>query len=279
MSYFSVLIIFLIPPLLVLIAFVPRDLWAHLRRRERPGMEILLPYAAVLLHVVLAVIYTTPWDNYLVATGVWYYNPSLVTGLTLGYVPIEEYTFFVLQSLLTGLWAVAIMRRLSPSLGAFAPNMQLRRAASFFVALVWVTSTVLFFSGWKPGTYLTLILSWALIPVLLQTAVGADILWHHWRILVVGIAIPTLYLWWVDSLAITSGTWTIDPAQTIGLMLGSLPFEEMLFFLMTNVIIVFGMVLFLAPETRRRLVDLSRSMEKLRRRVSLTIRIDLGINE
>lgn len=258
MTYFGVLILTLLPPLLVLIASVPRDLWSYLRKRERPGMDILLPYAAVLLHVVLAVVYTTPWDNYLVATGVWYYNPTLVTGLTLGYVPIEEYAFFVLQSLLTGLWTVAIMRRLSPSLGAFVPNQRLRWAASLIVAVLWAASMVLFFSGWKPGTYLTLILSWALIPVLLQTAVGADILWRHWRTLVVSILVPTLYLWWVDSLAISSGTWTIDPAQTTGLMLGSLPFEEMLFFLMTNVIIVFGMVLFLSPETRQRLVQLLR---------------------
>jgi lycopene cyclase domain-containing protein len=279
MSYFGVLIFFLIPPLLVLIAFVPRDLWSCLRKRERPGMDIMLPYAAVLLHVALAVVYTTPWDNYLVATGVWYYNPALVTGLMLGYVPIEEYTFFILQSLLTGLWTVAIMRRLSPSLGAFVPNPRLRWAASLIAALVWIASTFIFFSGWKPGTYLTLILSWALIPVLLQIAVGADILWHHWRILVVGIAIPTLYLWWVDSLAITSSTWTIDPAQTTGVILGSLPFEEMLFFLMTNVIIVFGITLVLSPDTHQRLVDISSRVEKLCRRVSLTIRIDLGINE
>lgn len=52
------------------------------------------PGRALLLHVVLAVVYTAPWDNYLVATGVWSYNPGLVTGVTLGWVPIEEYTFF-----------------------------------------------------------------------------------------------------------------------------------------------------------------------------------------
>ena len=52
---------------------------------------------------MVAVLYTTPWDNYLVATGVWWYDPHLVAGLVLGWVPIEEYTFFILQTLAMGL--------------------------------------------------------------------------------------------------------------------------------------------------------------------------------
>lgn len=262
MTYFGVLIVFLLPPLLLLLAFVPRDLWSCLRRGERPNRELMLPYTAVLLHVLLAVVYTTPWDNYLVATGVWYYDPALVTGITLGYVPIEEYTFFVLQSLLTGLWTVALLRRLAPRSGNFIPRTRLRWVSSILVVVLWILSTALFFSGWKPGTYLTLILSWALIPVFLQVATGADVLWHNRRTVAAGILAPTLYLWLIDSLAISSGTWTIDPAQTTGLMLGPLPFEEMLFFLMTNMIIVFGMVLFLSPETQRRLEPLIKRLNK-----------------
>ena len=59
---------------------------------------------AIGLHVLLAVVYTTPWDNYLVATNVWSYNRLLVSGVVLGWVPIEEYLFFVLETMLTGLW-------------------------------------------------------------------------------------------------------------------------------------------------------------------------------
>ncbi|MBN8501714.1 MAG: lycopene cyclase domain-containing protein, partial [Sphingomonadales bacterium] len=57
-------------------------------------------WITILVQVVIAVVYTTPWDNYLVATRVWWYNPGLVTGFVIGYVPIEEYTFFVLQTVL-----------------------------------------------------------------------------------------------------------------------------------------------------------------------------------
>jgi lycopene cyclase domain-containing protein len=217
---------------------------------------MLMPYWAVLLHVLIALVYTTPWDNYLVATGVWWYDPNLVTGLTLGYVPIEEYTFFIVQTLLTGLWTVAVLRKFLNSRPASRPSPRWRVYASLLVLLFWVLSTVLLISGWKPVTYLTLILSWALLPVLLQVAFGADILWMHRRELAISVLTPTIYLWLVDAIAIRSGTWTIDPAQTTGISLGILPIEEMLFFFMTNLIIAFGITLLLAEQSQPRWQEL-----------------------
>jgi lycopene cyclase domain-containing protein len=54
---------------------------------------------AVILLPIIAVVWTTPWDNYLVASGVWRYDPKKVWNVILGYVPLEEYLFFVLQTL------------------------------------------------------------------------------------------------------------------------------------------------------------------------------------
>src|SRR5512139_63361 len=101
MTYFGFLAIFLGIPILTLGLIT----WADTRRGRQipPYMSAWNPWAAIALHAVVAVIYTTPWDNYLVATGVWYYDPALVTGILLGWVPIEEYTFFVVQSILAGL--------------------------------------------------------------------------------------------------------------------------------------------------------------------------------
>src|SRR5215207_5074988 len=110
MTYFTFLLRFLIPPLLLAAAITFYD-WR--RGKSLPAaLHGWSPWAALLVHVALAVIYTTPWDNYLVATGVWWYNPQLVTGIVFGYVPLEEYTFFVLQNLLTGLWLLLLARRL-----------------------------------------------------------------------------------------------------------------------------------------------------------------------
>ncbi len=101
MSYSLFLIIFVCVPLVVLI-YIMR---AHLTR----GIALAL---AVL--ILLAVIYTTPWDNYLVATRVWYYDPALVWNVVFGYVPLEEYLFFILQTILAGMFTLWLWRRLYP---------------------------------------------------------------------------------------------------------------------------------------------------------------------
>ncbi len=268
MTYFGVLGTFILPPLVVLLILVPRDVW-------RGKAASRLPYAAVLLHVLIAVLYTTPWDNYLVATGVWWYDPALVTGLRIGWVPIEEYTFFVVQTLLTGLWTVELMRWLRPAPN-FRPNSSFRAGATMLAGLLWLGALVILLSGWQPGRYLALILVWALLPLALQLAYGADILLANVRLLAAAIIPPTLYLWLVDALAITDGTWTINPAQTTGFRLGPLPVEEMLFFLMTNVIIVYGITLMLSPAGAHRFAGLR---TRLRGRPRGAERIPLDIAE
>lgn len=250
MTYFGVLATFILPPLLLLLLIVPRDLWRWLIHRQ--GRVDWLSYLVILAHVAMALIYTTPWDNYLVATGVWWYDPELVTGLRLGYVPIEEYTFFIVQTLLTGLWAVALKRTLFKNPVTVKPNFGLRLGSSLVVLVVWMVSTAVWLSGWQPGIYLTLILSWALVPVMIQLAFGADILRANLGLVSLIVLPTTLYLWWVDALAITSGTWTIDPAQTTGVMFGPLPIEEMVFFFMTNLIIGLGVTLMLSPDSQAR---------------------------
>ena len=54
----------------------------------------------------------------------------------------------------------------------------------------------------------------------------------------------------VDSLAIGAGTWTIDPEPVARASCSAacLPVEEFIFFGLTNMLIVFGMVLFLATD-------------------------------
>ena len=250
MTYFGVLATFVIPPLLILLILVPRDVWRWLLTyRGHVNWE---PYLVILVHVALALIYTTPWDNYLVANSVWWYDPDLVTGVTLGWVPIEEYTFFVVQTLLTGFWTLALMRFVFTSAIPVKTNASPRGWAASLVVIMWVASTFGMLFGPASITYLTLILSWALLPVLLQVAFGADILLANWRLLVFAIVTPTLYLWLVDAIAIQSGTWTIDPAQTTGIKLGPLPLEEMVFFLMTNLIIAFGVTLMRSEASKSR---------------------------
>ncbi|MHB8625356.1 MAG: lycopene cyclase domain-containing protein [Aggregatilineales bacterium] len=101
MTYSLFLLVFVCPPLGILL-YVLRQ---KLTRPVWVGLFAL---------VVVAVAYTTPWDNYLVASRVWYYDPRLVLNIILGYVPVEEYLFFILQTLAVGLFVVWLWRRLYP---------------------------------------------------------------------------------------------------------------------------------------------------------------------
>ena len=92
MTYFEFLGLFLLIPIGVLLAVAG---WDRTRGRDIPQeMRAWSPAVAIFLHVVIALVYTTLWDNYLVATRVWWYDQALETGLTIATVPIEEYTFF-----------------------------------------------------------------------------------------------------------------------------------------------------------------------------------------
>lgn len=254
MTYFGFLALFLGIPILALAAAAWLDGWHG--RRLAPALGAHGPAAVILLHVVIALLYTTPWDNYLVATSVWWYEPELVTGVTLGWVPLEEYVFFVVQPILTGLWLLFSYRRLSTAAGGrpLRARPGVRRGAVLVAGAVWLASVGVLVAGWRPGTYLGLELGWALPPIMLQLIFGADILWHHRRLVLTALLPPTLYLAAADAVAIGAGTWTIDPAQSLGVYLGGvLPLEEFVFFLLTNTLIVFGVTLALSRESWQRL--------------------------
>ena len=228
MTYFSFLALFLVPPLLLLSLLNVLD---QRNGRYVPGSLRAWPPLAVMSALVgIAVLYTTPWDNYLVATRVWWYDPALVSGLLIGWVPIEEYTFFVLQTIMTSLWTIFLARRLGyvgPQSDVEQKRGTLVRVGSFSITfLLWLFSLWLLFGDWQPGRYLALELSWALPPILLQLGFGGDILWKYRRLVLWSLLPTIVYLCIGDAIAIGSGTWTIDPEQSTGLLVGNLPLEE-----------------------------------------------------
>lgn len=251
MTYFGFLLRFLVIPIIGLLLWLLLD---RARGKDLPpalrSYPAWLPIAAL---VVVAVTYTTPWDNYLVATGIWSYKPELVTGWVIGYVPIEEYTFFVLQPIFTGLWLLTLGRYLPASAPAANPA-RVRTVMTGVLAVVWVVALALLLGGWKPGTYLNLLLVWALPPLMLQTAFGADLLWKHRWLFLLTLIPASIYLSFADALAIDGGTWTIAPETSLHTIkfAGILPLEEAIFFFMTNLLITVAMLLLLSVESRAR---------------------------
>jgi lycopene beta-cyclase len=98
-TYGEFLAVFLGVPITVLVVVL----------RVRLQLSNLVLLAAL---AVVALVYTAPWDNLLVASGVWTYRLDRVSGAVAGRVPIEEYTFYVLQVFATGLWVYWLARRI-----------------------------------------------------------------------------------------------------------------------------------------------------------------------
>lgn len=245
MTYFGFLLRFVVIPILILLA---GTWWDHKNNKPTPGFQNgRAVWIAILVHIMLAVIYTTPWDNYLVATGVWYYNPSLVTGIVIGYVPIEEYTFFVLETIISGLFWWFLAKRIPEPTEEFRLKRKIIYRSVSLLVLFWMLFTYLFFSNNQPITYLSITLFWALPAIFPQLLYGADILWHHRKLVLPAILIPGTYLSLMDIVALKDTTWSIAENQTTGILFfGILPLEEVVFFFITNVLVVFGMTLLLS---------------------------------
>ena len=271
MTYFGFLLRFVFIPIIIFLAIA---WWDERRGKQirnfRNGRAV---WAAIGVHILLAVVYTTPWDNYLVATGVWYYNPQLVTGLVIGFVPIEEYTFFVVETILAGLWWWFLARRISPLPAGegdpkgrvrenFQPNKILIYVSTCVLLSIWLIFTYLFFFGAPKWTYISITLFWALPAILPQFLFGADILWHYRKLVFWAIMVPGTYLSLMDVLALKETTWAISPSQTTGILFfGILPLEEVVFFFITNIMLTFGVTLLLANVSQERFAGMKSQLQ------------------
>ena len=183
---------------------------------------------------MIALVYTTPWDNYLIMENIWSY-PTGVVLATIGYVPIEEYGFMVIQTMFAGvLWSLVsnkvYVTGLSFSGKGIVTSMMLGILGAYFLSK-------------ESGTYAGLIMIWAFPPLAIQWGIGAGVLISSlktWMPLWVGF---TLYLCLADSYAISEGIWTITPATRSGIEVGILPIEEALFFALTNLFVLQGLCL------------------------------------
>lgn len=112
-------------------------------------------------------------------------------------------------------------------------------------------------------TYLLFELGWALPVLALQWLAGGRVLWRQRRVLIQALVITTLYLSLTDAVAISHGIWVFHPARLLGARVGDLPLEELLFFLLTNAMVVQTVIL--ARDLRQ--VGIARRLtRRLRRR-------------
>jgi lycopene cyclase domain-containing protein len=231
LTYLDFLAVFVLLPLsLLAVAAVVQ------RRPRRPDIRVRAGGIALL--VGLALVYTTPWDNYLIVQGVWWYGEGRVAA-TLLHAPVGEYLFIVLQTVLVGAWTFQRAGPVDPTVGHSWRDRTLGVLAGLAVAL----AGVLALAGPESLFYLGAILLWASPVLALQWGVGWRYLLSVRRRVAAAVFPPVLYFSIIDRIAIEQGIWTLSPVHTTGLTVGGLPIEEMLFFFITSLFVAQALVL------------------------------------
>lgn len=236
MTYLTFVLLFVLPPSLAVLLFA---IW---KRHELPRGSFL----SVGVLVFVALVYTIPWDRYLIVSGVWGYPSGRVLG-TLFSIPVEELSFIILQTLGTGFWAVLLSRwiPLTPELPGESHLRLPSERVRWLGIGIFAAASVAGFLLMQVGTtrYLGLLLAWSGPILLLQWAVGGHRLWRMRHLYIASILPPTVYLWCADRFAIAQGIWYFSPESTTGFLLLGLPLEEALFFLLTNMMVAQGTLL------------------------------------
>ena len=232
LTYVGFHAVFVAPPLLVLASVTAST------HNETRSVVRVIPAIAIL---ILALVYTTPWDNYLIHRGVWWYGDGTVAG-RLWLAPLEEYLFVLLQPIVTTLWLGLISKAFPERRQTVVMSRRDRLGgvvaglAVGAIGVAMLTQSTTFYMG--------AILSWAAPVLALQWAVGWRQLLARWRLVVISVALPALYFAGADRIAIEYEVWTIAEQYTTGLTVGGLPIEEGLFFFVTTLFVVQGLVLY-----------------------------------
>ncbi|PWY61927.1 terpenoid synthase [Aspergillus eucalypticola CBS 122712] len=200
--------------------------------------------------ITIAILATILWDSYLIRSAIWTYPPDAVIGPKILDIPIEEVFFFAIQTYITSV-AYCIFTKPLVRPMYLRPHPERRRTrnvVAFVILTLMGGGTTCLLLG-RHMTYLGLILVWVSPILLFQWMLS-----HPFLIglpakpTIAAICLPTLYLWVADSRAMESGTWRIESGTKLGYRIGGLEVEssnsnrEALFFLVTNMMIVLGLV-------------------------------------
>lgn len=229
LNYIFFHLIFTLPPVLVLGYLYSRDIKG--KKAFRQGTFLM---------ILLAVVYTSPWDHLLINEGIWFYGENVVSLWILG-IPLGEYLFFIIQTLGISLFLYQIGYDTDKTENARIFGRPLLGLPFLLLSLfgLWM---IIF--GPNSTLYMGAILAWAGPVISLQWIFGGEKLLEQKKTLVKSILIPASYLWIIDKVAITKGLWILPLETRTGLEIFGLPIEEMIFFLMTNIMVIQGIILY-----------------------------------
>lgn len=242
MTYWGFHLRFNLPVLLVVGVAAGPDFWS-------PGGLLT---ATMILAIVM--LFTSPWDNWAAKCGIWGFAEGRYWR-KIKYLPVEEYAFFVIQSLQAmGLTALAL-KWMGPFVTPLHPwSLSGQAWALGIMGLVWMGIGL-----WgrhrvdvkSSGHYAWHLLFWFLPVIAAQWIIGAPILAERWSVWLAVTVVLGTYLSVADWIAIRAGIWFFDEHQTTGHKIGGvMPWEEAAFFYLTSLLVAQS-YLILAPESIR----------------------------
>jgi putative membrane protein len=211
--------------------------------------------AAAFGWVLLAVVvFTTPWDNLAAKWGIWGFPPGKYL-CRIGYLPVEEYAFFVLQSLNVMLAVRALFRFFPDWLTGMETGIGraslLLLAASILPWLLVAAQARWLRAKAGPRVNYAVHLLWFLPVIYAQWVIAPPLFFLHAGLLGLVTAAFGVYYTLADLAAVRFGTWFFDEKQITGIKLfGLLPWEEIAFFFLTSLLVAQSYLLFAPPDAR-----------------------------
>ena len=189
-----------------------------------------------------SVIYTAPWDNWLILHHVWWFDWDCCWGIAVGALPLEELLFIFLIVCLGGFWTSFLYERLKPEFGPTPKRPALKYGAAAAVMLLWAADGIylaFFTSRFPTAVFLAECLIITLPALAIQCLVCGDMLWHRRKFALMATLPVGLWLT-VTAGTLTFGTdlWTVNPLNTFWRIPGLLPIEMVLFYQLAAALIV-----------------------------------------
>lgn len=195
--------------------------------------------------ITLGIVYgfTVPWDNWAVKRGIWGFRPGTYT-FRIFELPVEECLFFGLQSLM----AIGVTLALEPRIPDLA--WQPARTPLWVCGLITTIWVVVGWRVWRwPGrvgrpAYAFHMGFWMVPIVLLQLALGPDLLLPKLPLITGVMVLVGTYLTLADVMAVRWKLWFFDERQILGpKCFRILPWEEAVFFYLTTLLVVQSLLL------------------------------------
>ncbi len=237
MTYLQFHLVFIIP--------VSIGLWLFFAKQPVGNwtVSIAAGMRAVWLTALIALVFTIPWDGHLIAEGAWAYPPDRVLWVV-GNIPIEEISFFVLMTMLTGILTLIFLK--GAKQGNTAPWVEKWPVLAIYL-LVSAGGWWMLAQGGQ-WFYLGMILGFFMPVLALSWAVGGEHIARYAKPFWLSVACSSAYLWACDWFAIVrQNIWSVSLERSTGINFFGLPLEEMVFFLVVNMVIAQSVMLFSHP--------------------------------